>query len=327
MRQAYLKGAATGLILGLVTSVVAEEIKLVTYYPSPRGVYEELRTTGTTTLATQAGSVGIRTTSPATLLEAKFATNDFLQYGGSPRLVVQTTGGFAGALRLKGNTSSPALEVTGPNSTDAQYTVSPTGPGLNLNFTAAAASAGTTTQNSPTLVFTPRWWNGSASVSASAGNIASIMLSASGATTEAGLELNGAGGAPGNHQLFLRADGNVGIGNTAPDGRFVVSMPATQTIAATNTITGDGCGTVKRITAASAVTTNTTNTFTAPSASNSGCRMSVCNVGASSITLDNNALFQSAAGANVVLTAADCVEVASTGVGGAWYQLAPVSAN
>ena len=34
------------LLLGTLTCAIAEEITLTTYYPSPRGVYNELRTAG-----------------------------------------------------------------------------------------------------------------------------------------------------------------------------------------------------------------------------------------------------------------------------------------
>ncbi|MBI3083697.1 MAG: hypothetical protein HYY90_04980, partial [Candidatus Omnitrophica bacterium] len=46
------------LLLGTTAYAIAEEIALTTYYPSPRGVYQELRTTGNTYLATQSGNVG-----------------------------------------------------------------------------------------------------------------------------------------------------------------------------------------------------------------------------------------------------------------------------
>lgn len=101
--------------------------------------------------------------------------------------------------------------------------------------------------------------------------------------------------------------------------------PSSQTIAAGNTVSADACGGIKQITAAGAVTTDTTNTFTAPAVSNSGCVMHVCNVGSNTITLDNNANFVSVGAADVTLTASDCVLVGSNGTD--WYQLAPVAVN
>lgn len=114
------------------------------------------------------------------------------------------------------------------------------------------------------------------------------------------------------------------------DGGFRTVPPAAQTIASGNTITSNGCGGMKLITAAGAVTTSTTNTFTAPATgkgANEGCIMHVCNVGAQNITLDNNANFKSAGGSDVVVTADDCVMVGSTGASGVWYQLTALEAN
>jgi len=125
--------------------------------------------------------------------------------------------------------------------------------------------------------------------------------------------------------VVIDSSGNVGIGNIAPAGRFVVAPPTAQTIADTNTITADACGTIKQITSAGAVTTNTTNTFTAPAATNTGCIMTVINTGANNITLDNNALFKSVGGADVVMTADDAVVVASNGT--VWYQVSPLQVN
>ena len=46
-RNAKLKGwVVPGLLLGTMAYALAEEITLTTYYPSPRGVYDELRTAG-----------------------------------------------------------------------------------------------------------------------------------------------------------------------------------------------------------------------------------------------------------------------------------------
>lgn len=122
------------------------------------------------------------------------------------------------------------------------------------------------------------------------------------------------------------ATNSVQIGSsTATAGKFIVAPPSSQTIAATNTITADGCGAIKRITAAGAVTTSTTDTFTAPAAGNTGCIMTVVNVGANNITLDNNANFKSAGAADVVMTPDDVVIVASDGTD--WYQVSALEAN
>jgi len=40
------------LLLGTMAYALAEELTLTTYYPSPRGVYQELRTTGNVQVGT-----------------------------------------------------------------------------------------------------------------------------------------------------------------------------------------------------------------------------------------------------------------------------------
>ena len=117
----------------------------------------------------------------------------------------------------------------------------------------------------------------------------------------------------------IQTDGSIG------KDPISAPMPATQTIAAGGTINADACGGIKRITAADGVTTDTTNTFTAPSSSNLGCCMDIINVGAQTITLDNNTNFKSASAGNVALGAADTVRVCSTG--DAWYQIGGTGNN
>lgn len=50
-----------GMLLGTMAYAIAEDITLTTYYPSPRGVYNELRSNSTTSLAVQGGTVTIGT--------------------------------------------------------------------------------------------------------------------------------------------------------------------------------------------------------------------------------------------------------------------------
>jgi hypothetical protein len=101
--------------------------------------------------------------------------------------------------------------------------------------------------------------------------------------------------------------------------------PATETITAGAAITANACGGLKRVTAAGAVTTGTTNTFTAPAPTNAGCIMTVCNVGANTITLDANLLFKPSAGADIALGADDCTSVVSDGT--IWRSSSPLVAN
>jgi hypothetical protein len=107
------------------------------------------------------------------------------------------------------------------------------------------------------------------------------------------------------------------VRTTATAGTWL-TMPATQTIGAGGTIAADACGGVKRITAAGAVTTDTTNSLTAPTTV-PGCTMTVCNVGTTNtITIDQNALMLLQGGANVALLANSCLGVISDGV--VWRQ-------
>jgi hypothetical protein len=96
--------------------------------------------------------------------------------------------------------------------------------------------------------------------------------------------------------------------------------PAAEAITAAATITANACGGLKLLSSAGDVTTNTTDTFTAPATANKGCYMSVCNTAAHTITLDNNAHFTSAAGADVALAQNECISVISDG-SATWYQV------
>ena len=180
---------------------------------------------------------------------------------------------------------------------------------------------------------------GASSTDADTGGSIEIMPGSVGGTSKTGF-LNFAGGRVSvtEDNLFTW----VGTGMAAPFAPpFVVEIPnntTAQTIAAGDTIAADACGTIKNISSASAVTTSTTATFTAPASltngSNIGCIMHVCNVGGFNITLDYQAgEFNSAGAADVVLTPNDCIIVGSAGssalpnVADGWYQMAPVSVN
>ena len=56
------------LLVGTTGSALAEELTVTTYYPSPRGVYKELRTTDDALLALEGGAVGIGTANPGSKL-------------------------------------------------------------------------------------------------------------------------------------------------------------------------------------------------------------------------------------------------------------------
>lgn len=104
-------------------------------------------------------------------------------------------------------------------------------------------------------------------------------------------------------------------GDATVAGDFLKTPVASQVLGAAGTINVVGaCGGVLQLTVTANRTTNTTNTFTAPSAANAGCRLDVINMGGGTITLDDNSLFDVAA--DIVLGTGDSAEVVSTGA--AW---------
>ena len=95
------------------------------------------------------------------------------------------------------------------------------------------------------------------------------------------------------------------------------STPTAETITAGATITANACGSIKRVTSASNVTTNTTNTFTASTAA--GCCMDVINTGSNTVTLDANAKFKTSADIDQPLGPSGTTRVCSDGTN--WYQI------
>lgn len=164
-------------------------------------------------------------------------------------------------------------------------------------------------------------WNATDDVTISGGSTGSLVNLG----TAAFAQTITIGNSTTNTALALTA----GAGAAAFDlNGFRVTMPAAQTIGAGGTVAADACGGLKRISSAGVVTTDTTNTFTAPAAANAGCCMDVVNMNAAdAITLDNNASFKSAGAADVVLGAYDTVRVCSTGGSGVWLQVAATGNN
>ena len=122
----------------------------------------------------------------------------------------------------------------------------------------------------------------------------------------------------GDGDAYVQGDLEVGTKLLAP-------IPATQTVAAGFTVTADACGGLKRITSASDVTSDTTDTFTAPAAANTGCRMLIKNVGVHQTLLDFNTKFPVGAGAaaSLLLDKGGAVSVVSDGTSwhfGAWTE-------
>ena len=107
------------LVLGAALTVVsvAENVTISTYYPSPKGVYQQLSTTGQTMLATQGGNVGIGTANPTTNLQVVNpggpAVVEVSSAGGDATLQLQPAGGSS-ALINSGNGGAPiAFQTNG----------------------------------------------------------------------------------------------------------------------------------------------------------------------------------------------------------------------
>ena len=109
------------------------------------------------------------------------------------------------------------------------------------------------------------------------------------------------------------------------NGGMVVNNNSVQTVGsgATIAITQKDCGSIVPLDSAGNVTTNTTDTLTDIGAYATGCCVHLINVDATdTITLDNNAKFASAGGANVALGPKDTATACYYSTGTIWYQTA-----
>jgi len=102
MHRWLKNGLVIALLLGTAFYALAEDITLITYYPSPRGVYQELTTTSNTYLATQGGNVGIGTATPTQKLEVNGALKLVSNVGGFPGPAIYASQG-GGVLALTGS--------------------------------------------------------------------------------------------------------------------------------------------------------------------------------------------------------------------------------
>lgn len=157
--------------------------------------------------------------------------------------------------------------------------------------------------------------------------------------------------------MTVMQSGAVGINETTPEARLEVAQgtgdyallvssqngsttllevntngilgprPGAQTIAAADTIAADACGSLKLITSAGNVTTNTTDSFSTPSALNQGCILHVCNIGSNTITIDANANNRLAGGVDLAMGPNDCAIFASKGASDVWMQISALVAN
>lgn len=119
--------------------------------------------------------------------------------------------------------------------------------------------------------------------------------------------------------LTVTDDATVGDDLTVT-GDLFKTMASTVTVLSGDTISIAGaCGGVLRLTVTTDIATGVVNTWTAPSAANAGCEITVVNVASSSgrITLDDNANFDAGAGypsaGSIVLGTDDVIRIASLG--------------
>lgn len=117
------------LVLGMALTVVAvaEDVTVSTYYPSPKGVYQQLSTTNQTLLATQGGNVGIGTNAPAFKLDVNGTCN--ITGATTLNALTATQGTFNNGLTVTaGNTqvgtlSAGATTITGTTQMNGNATV------------------------------------------------------------------------------------------------------------------------------------------------------------------------------------------------------------
>lgn len=228
--------------------------------------------------------------------------------------------GGAAALTL-GGASATAIDLT----TDGG-TLTVDGPNVSTGtggaFTIKRSDAGTVTVTAAddnataAMTVTP---GGAALLTLGGASATSIDMTTDGGTVtiDGSITTPAAGAITAATSLTLTA-GTTGI--IVMDANGVRrTPPATQTIGAGGTIAADSCGGVKNITAAGAVTTDTTDSITAPAAANTNCAMLVCNVGATNaITIDKNANILLQGGADVALLGNSCIGVVSNGT--VWRQ-------
>lgn len=158
--------------------------------------------------------LGVGTASPATVFHTQIGASDYFRYGSNPRAYLLCATGFNG---LRIDADATPLEIR--TLTTGGPTINVAGGTNNLTITAASATAGTTTRNSPTLFFTGNYWTGSANATAFQGSIYAKVTSA--ASNGGGLSLGGSGGS--DHVFIAASTGNTGVGTTSPRAKLDVN--------------------------------------------------------------------------------------------------------
>jgi hypothetical protein len=98
---------AAAMMFGTAAYAIAEDLAVTSYYPSPRGMYNTVRTTGNTLLAQLGGRVGVGTAAPAVELEVNgtLRATRFIGPGMLPQgAIVMFQGGCPAGFALAGDT-------------------------------------------------------------------------------------------------------------------------------------------------------------------------------------------------------------------------------
>ena len=112
-----------GMLLSAATEVASESVTLSTYYPAPSGVYAQMITTGNTYLArdtvSNAGMVGIGTTTPATLFNvvnppgrAGFSSWGAIIQSGTAATYLSDDKGFGAWINAGGSASAATFALS-----------------------------------------------------------------------------------------------------------------------------------------------------------------------------------------------------------------------
>ncbi len=120
-----------GCFFSMSQAFGADESTLATTYPSPRGVYEELRAANNTYLASQGGNVGIGTTTPGATLDVAGA----MRVGSRGTLIQQIQSGVVegkiGSLGIAGISGSDDGAASVPSAAPGTAWVPFAAPGFS----------------------------------------------------------------------------------------------------------------------------------------------------------------------------------------------------
>ena len=196
-------------------AVLAEDMTVETYYPSPRGVYQELRTTNNTYLATLAGNVGIGTTAS----EDTLVLSNSIDY--SIRMIHTAPGGREWhlsnvALDLSG--APPRFRIWDHTARAERFSILGNG-NVGIGTTGANFKLEVVGPAGSNAIVTHAPGVGSGGLAAGLGGVPGISLSANNGENIRFGHAPYTGDWNTNFSENMRIDsaGNVGIGTTSPD--------------------------------------------------------------------------------------------------------------